>query len=95
MAKRLEETPSKNQIVDFSDERLTNSKGELVEQAIREAYQNGSASIELHSEELCQVASELKDVPTEGDTFYYHEFRMWPVSCSSLSPIFEREYRDE
>ena len=47
LAKRLEETPSEQQIVDFSDERLTNSEGELVEQAIREAYQNGSASIRL------------------------------------------------
>lgn len=71
LAKRLEETPSEQQIVDYSDERLNNSEGEMVKGVIRDAYANGSASIELHSEELCQVASEIEDVPTQDDTFYY------------------------
>lgn len=71
LAKRLEESPSEKHIVDYSDERLNNSEGDMVEQAIREAYANGSASIELHSEELCRVASELENVPTRDNPFYY------------------------
>lgn len=71
LAKRLEETPSEQQIVDYSDERLSNAEGDVVRQLIQDAYVNGSASVELHSQELCQVASELKDVPTQDDPFYY------------------------